>query len=1208
MEWLLIVGLGVWVFLQSQSIATLKRRLATLERRMGELAPMSAPAPQPAPAPLPELLLTNRLPPEPELEPEPAPAPQNVEPLLLDRPLPPDDREPLLLDTPLPAASNDEDDAPKPLPPIPEPARTPPPPRVKAQPDRRFEQWLAENGLAWLAGGAFALGAIFLVSFAAQQAWFTPQVQLICAVALGVALIGASEWARRVSIAEPPGHPLVAAMLAGAGVVALYATAWAAHGLYGYADATTALLLLALCAAIFIGLSFLHGQAIGVLAVIAALLAPAIAQPAPWPTWALTSFISAMAITGFGVAYLRRWPWVAAMTVLGLYFWFAAAIADDHTQRALTMLSIASFGMALIAFRKPLTPAPESRFSWDHARAYGPSVAIAISSILLLWVWLAAVPLASGRVAGPALIAAFHIALASGAVRARIANFWVLAVAIGAAVFGFATYLQARFHFGPLGADFYPTILATSFAIALCALTARPHRDGRAIIAGFGAFGAALLTVLAATSRENWHALAAWAPLFTGAALLFAAAWRTEQDAQNARADTATDLYAAAGVVLVLLGIESAVPAAARSAAHAGAALMLAVGCSWRGWRILRPVTLTAAAIAVAHTLSPSLAGAALSGDIPIWGALVIIGAASALLFAAAYFLAEDDENSPWSEALTSAAVVAIIVAAFLLLRWIAAGGAGAGLDQLSETALRAVALMAAGHVLLPRAGQTLGVISRWRGHAFMGAGYLYALLMAGLLLNPWWGSAAPVIGPPLLDTITLAFAAPAALAFTASYRLYERDRLMARIYAGAGTLMAFLWATLQIRRAFHGAEMSFGAIGLLEGACYGLLFLATALAVAAVARWRASKNSEGPLALDLSRSMRIAAWIGVVVGGMILLLTNHPIWGLHDVRATNALETGLATLTQALAMVIALFLGRMLSISRELIPARFAAASVAALFAWSFGHAAIRWIAQRGDMDNALPMVGLEGLAHTLWPLALAIGAAEITARAPGRDSVRAYLNDLQAIWATAIWPALLYAAFGLWLYFNPWWGAEAPAIAGPLALAVVLAAFAAAAAMSLAAMRVPHARWAEQLERAAIIAAIGHVLVAATMLVRWIFHGDTMTWASAVDTEMWSYSATWAILGAAIFGLGMQRSDALLRWSGLAVLLATTVFVFYLTLTRLTGIAQFGSMLGLAVVLMGVAWLARTYRPKSDPGDLLTIKPSARRERRRGRRQRSP
>ncbi|MBY0569288.1 MAG: DUF2339 domain-containing protein [Hyphomonadaceae bacterium] len=1203
MEWLLIVGLGVWVVLQSQAIETLKRRLATLELRLNALAPIATAAPKPPPAPLPELLLTERAPPEP------APPAPELEPLLLDQPLPPDEREPLLLETPLPDVSNDQDEAARPLPPIPEAARPAPPPRVKAQPDRRFEQWLAENGLAWLAGGAFALGAIFLVSFAAQQAWFTPQVQLVCAVALGLALIAASEWARRVSIAKPPGHPLVAAMLAGAGVVALYATSWAAQGLYGYADATLALLLLALCAAILIGLSFLHGRALGILAIIMALLAPALASGVTWPPPALTSFVCVMALTGYGLSYLRRWPWVSAVTLLGLYFWFAYAIGEDDIQRALALLSTASFGAVIVALRPPLPRSPDQPFGWDQLRAYGPSAAIAVSSVLLLWVWLAAVPLPSGRVAGPALIAAFHVALASYAVRARLAHYWALVAAVACAVLGFIFYLQARTHFGPFGADLYPTILAVSFAIVLCTLTARPSRSGRAPVALSGAIGAAMLTALAATTRDDWHGLAAWAALLTGAALLFAAAWRMEDEADESSNDVAIDVWAGAGVALLLLGIESAVPAAARTAAHAGAALMLAVGHSWRGWRVLRPAALTAAAISVGHTLSPALAGAALSGTIPIWGALVIIAAAAALLFAAGYFLADDEERSPWSEALTSAAVIALVVAAFLLLRWFAAGGAGAGLDELSETALRALALMAAGHVLLPRAGQTLGLISRWRGHAFMGAGFLYALIAAGLVSNPWWGlQHATVSGPPLLDTLTLAFAAPAALAFAASYRLYARDRMMARLYVGAGALMAFLWAAMQIRRGFHGAQMHDAPVGLLEGQCYGLLWLGAALAIAAAARWRAAKNGDGPLALDLSRVMRIAAWIGVIMAGVILLLTRHPIWGIHDTGSTDALETALATLTQAIGVSGALLLGRMLSISRELIPARFAAASLAALLAWSFGHAAIRWIAQAGGMDESLPTVDLEGFGHALWPLALVLAGAALTARAPGRDSVRAYLNDLQAIWATAVWPALLYTAFGLWLYFNPWWGVEPTALATTAPTIGAFASFAAAALLSLGAMRVPRARAQEWLERTAIIVAIGHVLIGATILVRWLFHGANTSLAPAIDTEMWSYSATWALLGALVFGLGMQRNDALLRWIGLAILLGTTVFVFYLTLTRLTGIAQFGSMLGLAVVLMGVAWLARTYRPKPDGGDLLSITPSARRGRRRGRRQRSP
>jgi uncharacterized membrane protein len=139
--------------------------------------------------------------------------------------------------------------------------------------------------------------------------------------------------------------------------------------------------------------------------------------------------------------------------------------------------------------------------------------------------------------------------------------------------------------------------------------------------------------------------------------------------------------------------------------------------------------------------------------------------------------------------------------------------------------------------------------------------------------------------------------------------------------------------------------------------------------------------------------------------------------------------------------------------------------------------------------------------------------------------------------------------------------------------------------------------------------MACLGHLLIGVIVLVRWLFHGAEMNAASALDTEMWSYSAAWALFGAGVFGLGLVRSDLMLRWNGLIILSATTVFVFYLTLTRLTGVAQFGSMLGLAVVLMAVAWLARSYRlTPPQPGELLTIKSGARRGRRRVRRYRTP
>src|SRR5690606_3318717 len=101
---------------------------------------------------------------------------------------------------------------------------------------RGFDQWLAENGLAWLGGALLVFGAVYLVTLASQQDWFTPEVQLGCAAGLGVLLLAASEWTRRAGQTRGRGNPLVSAMLAGASVVAFYVTSWAAYAIYDVID------------------------------------------------------------------------------------------------------------------------------------------------------------------------------------------------------------------------------------------------------------------------------------------------------------------------------------------------------------------------------------------------------------------------------------------------------------------------------------------------------------------------------------------------------------------------------------------------------------------------------------------------------------------------------------------------------------------------------------------------------------------------------------------------------------------------------------------------------------------------------------------------------------------------------------------------------------------------------------------------------------
>ncbi|MEZ5957848.1 MAG: DUF2339 domain-containing protein, partial [Hyphomonadaceae bacterium] len=140
------------------------------------------------------------------------------------------------------------------------------------------------------------------------------------------------------------------------------------------------------------------------------------------------------------------------------------------------------------------------------------------------------------------------------------------------------------------------------------------------------------------------------------------------------------------------------------------------------------------------------------------------------------------------------------------------------------------------------------------------------------------------------------------------------------------------------------------------------------------------------------------------------------------------------------------------------------------------------------------------------------------------------------------------------------------------------------------------------------ATIACVAHAFVAATLIVRWIYQPQSMVTAAADDFELWTYSAVWALFGGVTLWLGTVRNDPALRWAGLAVLLVTTLKVVFVDIGRLSGLALVGSALGLGIVAAATAWAVRRNRPPPGPGDLVTVTPSARRERRRVRRRTSP
>jgi uncharacterized membrane protein len=244
MTWLAIAALGVWLLFQQQALDAFRRRVERLEARLrgleAERAAPSAPAPAATAVPITEGLAS---PPQPS-------------PTLADA-------------ASIPAAI--------------ETRERPPRPRINAA------AWLSEHGLAWLGGGALALGGLFLAAYAAQRGMFTPGLRIAAAIAAGFIMVGAGEWMRR-RMSERRRGP-VPALLAGAGAATLYGAVWASDRLYGFIDISASAPLLGLISAGLLALAFVHGMRVALVALLGAYLAPVVTNGPDWGDGPLTAYL-----------------------------------------------------------------------------------------------------------------------------------------------------------------------------------------------------------------------------------------------------------------------------------------------------------------------------------------------------------------------------------------------------------------------------------------------------------------------------------------------------------------------------------------------------------------------------------------------------------------------------------------------------------------------------------------------------------------------------------------------------------------------------------------------------------------------------------------------------------------------------------------------------------------------------------------------------
>jgi uncharacterized membrane protein len=925
--WLCIIALAVFAF-------AIHHRLETLEARVRDLtARLDSPARPPTPE-------TEASAPSPRGEEESAtPAAWAAPPQ--DAPIRPAPWAPL--------PAKEQDDA------FIAPTRERPAPR----PTFTWAQastWLAENGLAWLGGGGLALGGLLLVVYAAQRGVFTPPFRIAAAAILGLAMVAASEWIRRQTQAPGGRHALAAATAAGAGAVTLYGAVWAAHVLYGLVPLPLAAVLAVAVSGGLLGLALLHGEALALLALLGAFLAPAITREGSWPPLALQGYLMLLGLTGPAAAALRRWGKAGVATLIGLLFWSLAALVRSREVDLALLLAIALAGPVAATLWRDRTTTPEAKLDLFQRL---PLIALITVSLGAQGLWqLDLAPV--GVETAPILAGLLILTAAALAAFGRIPP-WAFAAPTVSAVLGLALaqWGLAFWSYAPPTAlwPIFAEIFLLTLTIAGAGLAAALRRTAqqRTTLLAVSAIGAMVLANLAwplldrLPGRFDDH-VAALASGLT-ALLLAAGAALLARRVEDPKRDPGLGLWVAAAAELIFLTVHGVAPRAIEPAAMALAALILAASANRLAWRGLAATAVAGSVVTLATMLRPSFVTDATTGALSLPLLAFVTALASLGLAAAARIVgAERRDHRTEAEALSTAALLTLLTGLFLILHAVLArmGHAGSGDQALLEASLRTALALSAGLLLARRGRPDDGPIARWRLIVIVTLGAAYGLLTGGLILHPWWGSGSLATGLPLLNDLLLTFLAPALLlAATARFRPDPSDR-WTRGWIAAAAVFALLWAVTATRHAFHGATMDVAPIGPAETCGYAVIALLTARAFR-IERLRTSR------AAWLHAAAPAVGWTALVAALLVFGWLASPWWGSFDAPMVSAWHV---------VLVLALYAagaGAALSLRRGHAPFDRAAlcTSVGVLFA--FVTLLVRFAFHGADMRQGLDRGGLE-------------------------------------------------------------------------------------------------------------------------------------------------------------------------------------------------------------------------------------------------------
>lgn len=731
---------------------------------------------------------------------------------------------------------------------------------------RNVEERLTSQWLIWVGALAVALSAVFLFRYAIEQGWLTEATRVGLGLALGGLLIAAGDWTRRHPVGAVrrgvrPDH--VPPALTGSGLFAAFVSIWAAHGLFGLIPAPVAFVALGAVAFGGLALSLRQGPFVALVGLLAGYLVPALVVAPDGDALPLFLYLFVLSAACLLLLVWRRWWWFAYLTLAGALTWPALWLADAWTEGDQGVLSAYGLGLAVLfavlSTRLPLRRPEQPVWQWVMGMLADTSgLGFTLSGLLLLLVagasgfngagflfigiyGAAALALAARRDALESLLpAAAAVALASVAL-------WPVPLVVSD-----ATSVQDL----PLPA-FGPFLVPPEYRVYAFAIW------GFTALFGLGGF----LGLYRARTPAVWAALSvlmplllflvgydrigaletdiAWALVAAGLALLAGfAATQAARAADLPQREVVVAFYAAGATAALALAFACVMREAWLTVAIAAEIAALAWIWERTGVRALRAVAATVTlGVIVRLVLNPQILD--YQGGIAGTFGWVVYGyglPAVATLLAARIF-ARGGRDAVTVLCEIAGTGFAFLMVALQLKLW-TSGTLTLPDWSLQEQAIQTLWWLAAAGLLLHEAARGRRGWTYPAGLGLLGltglallAGHLLALLP--LLTDEAVGTV------PVANLLALAYLAPAlglgVIGHSPAFRLPDPVR---PVLKGAAGVLAFVWLSLEVRRAFWGTTLGLDAATQpvdLELYAYSAVWIVFALCLLALGVLRQS-------------------------------------------------------------------------------------------------------------------------------------------------------------------------------------------------------------------------------------------------------------------------------------------------------------------------------------------------------------------------------